>query len=276
MNAPVPHPSHLPAHARAHGEIRVSFEASGGRTSVARLHEAGGLRLRFPRPVDGCEAVLVNTGGGIAGGDAARISVMAGARAEAMLTTQSAEKIYRAQNVPARVSLSLTAAAESRLEWLPQETILFDGARLVRTLDVEAHANARVTLLESTVFGRLAMGETQITGLLADRWRVRRDGELVFAEDLRLDGPIANLLDRPAIGSGARATALLVHLAPDAEAMLDPVRAALEGSACPNGASAWNGLLAVRLLSPSPAAVRAAIVPLLATLRGRPAPRVWQ
>lgn len=272
----MPHPSHLPAHARAQGEIRVSFEESGGRTSVARLHEAGGLRLRFPRPVDGCEAVLVNTGGGIAGGDAAQIGVTAGGGAQAMLTTQSAEKIYRAQNVPARVSLSLSAAAESRLEWLPQETILFDGARLVRTLDVEAHASARVTLLESTVFGRLAMGETRISGLLADRWRLRRDGALIFAEDLRLDGPIADLLDRPACGGGARATALLVHLAPDAEALLDPVRATLEGSACQNGASAWNGVLAVRLLSASPAAVRAAIVPLLATLRGRPAPRVWQ
>lgn len=276
LNAPVPNPAHLPAHARARGEIRVSFDDTAGRTSVSRLHEAGGLRLRFPRPVDGCEAVLVNTGGGIAGGDAARIRVTAGAGAEALLTTQSAEKIYRAQNAPARVSLSLAAGAGARLEWLPQETILFDGARLVRTLDLEADARARVTLLESTVFGRLAMGETRICGLLADRWRLRRGGSLVFAEDLRLDGPIADLLDRPACGAGARATALLVHLAPDAEAMLEPVRAALDGAACQHGASAWNGVLAVRLLSPSPAAVRAAIVPLLATLRGRPAPRVWQ
>ena len=280
MNAPLhpvaPAPGHLPAHARARGEIRASFASSDGRTSVERLHEAGGLRLRFPRSAGCCEAVLVNTGGGIAGGDSARISLQVGAHSHAMATTQSAEKIYRAQNDASRVALSLAAEAGARLEWLPQETILFDGARLIRRLDVDMAVDARVTLLESTIFGRLAMGETRISGLLADRWRIRRDGRLIFADDLRLDGDIAALLDRPACGAGARATALMIHVAPDAERLLELARAALSTATCLHGASAWNGLLAVRLLSPSPEAVRAAIVPLMSLLRGGPAPRVWQ
>lgn len=256
--------------------MRASFAASAGRTSIARVYEAGGLRLRFPRVAQGCEGVIVNTGGGIAGGDMAALDFTAGPDAQVTLTTQAAEKIYRAQNVPARISVTLTAEAGSQLEWLPQETILFEGARLQRTLELVAPASARVTLLESTVFGRLAMGEASISGLLTDRWRLRRDGKLVFAEDLRLDGPIGAQLDRPACGAGARATALLVYMAPDAEAQLEPMRESLASATCGAGASAWNGVLVVRLLSPSPAALRAAIVPLLEILRGRPAPRVWQ
>ncbi|MDB5649132.1 MAG: hypothetical protein JWL62_652 [Hyphomicrobiales bacterium] len=234
------------------------------------------MRLRFPRVARGCEGVIVNTGGGIAGGDMAALDFTSGVDAQVTLTTQAAEKIYRAQNVPARISLSLTAEAGAQLEWLPQETILFDGARLQRTLDLAAPASARVTLLESTVFGRLAMGEASISGVLTDRWRLRRDGKLVFAEDLRLDGAIGACLDRPACGAGARATALLVHMAEDAEGLLEPVRECLASATCGAGASAWNGVLVVRLLSPSPVALRAAIVPLLEILRGRPAPRVWQ
>lgn len=276
LNAPFPHSSHLPAHARARGEIRASFSAPGGRTSVARLHEAGGLRLRFPRPVQGCEAVLVNTGGGIAGGDRADLAFHAEPGAQVLVTTQAAEKVYRAQNVAADIRLSLRSDAGATLEWLPQETILFDGARLARRVDAEIAADASLTLLEATIFGRIAMGETRISGALSDRWRIRREGRLLFAEDLRLDGALADILDRPACGGGARATALLLHVAPDAEAHLDPVRECLSGAACQHGASAWDGMLAVRLLSPSPAAVRTAIVPLLHLLRGRPAPRVWQ
>lgn len=275
MNAPFS-PLHLPASARAQGEIRADFEATGARSHVARLHEAGGLRLRFPRARTGCEAVLVNTGGGVAGGDRARLAFRAGPGADVTLTTQSAEKIYRAQNAPADISLDLAAAAGARLEWLPQETILFDGARLRRTFSLDAAEDARVTLLEATIFGRLAMGERDMTGFLADRWRLRRGGRLVFADDLRLEGDIARLLDRAAIGDGARASGVLVHLAPDAEDLLEGARAALEGAGCETGASAWDGMLVVRLLARAPEDLRAALKPLLVFLRGRDAPRVWQ
>jgi urease accessory protein len=275
LNAPFPS-HHLPAEARARGAIRARFAKAGARSCVAGLYEAGGLRLRFPRNALSCEAVIVNTGGGVIGGDTAELSFVAEAGADVTLTTQSAEKIYRAQNAPARIGLDLAAQGDARLEWLPQETILFDGAKLHRSFALDAHESARVTLLEASVFGRLAMGEQNISGFLADRWRLRRSGQLIFADDLRLEGEIGALLDRKSCGAGARATALLLHIAPDAEAMLEPLRDSLAGAPCAGGASAWNGLVAVRLLAPAPEHMRAALTPLLEILRGRPAPRVWQ
>jgi urease accessory protein len=276
LNAPCHPATLLPASARAHGAIRASFARSGERSCLAGLYEAGGLRLRFPRNVQSCEAVIVNTGGGVIGGDSATLAFRAGTGCDVTLTTQSAEKIYRAQQAPAQISLDLAAEQNARLEWLPQETILFEGAKLKRSFALDAHESARVTLLEATIFGRLAMGEVKMTGFLSDRWRLRRAGRLCYADDLLLQGEIGALLDRQACGAGARATALLLHLAPDAESLLEPVRECLASATCAHGASAWNGMLAIRLLSPAPETMRAALAPLLHILRGRPAPRVWQ
>jgi urease accessory protein len=266
----------VPAHARARGEIRVEFHAIGARTEAARVYESGGLRLRFPNVARGCEAVIVNTGGGIAGGDKASIDVTADADADVTLTTQSAEKIYRAQNDPSEIALSIRADSGARIEWLPQETIIFDGARLSRRLDIDLDATASLLLVESVIFGRMAMGELRLEGAFRDRWRVRRDRSLVFAEDVRLDGDITGVLDRPAVGRGARATATMLHIAPDAEQTIDSIRAALADAPCEWGASAWNGMALARLLSPSPEQLRTAMLTLLQAMRGRDAPRVWQ
>ncbi len=266
----------VPTHARARGEIRAEFQAIGARTEAARLFESGGLRMRFPTTPRGCEGVIVNTGGGIAGGDQANIDVSVGEGADVTLTTQSAEKIYRAQNDSAEVALSIRAEAGARVEWLPQETIIFDGARLSRRVDIDLDSRASLLLVESVIFGRVAMGELRIEGSFRDRWRVRRDRGLIFAEDVRLDGDVTGVLDRPAVGRGARATATLLHVAPDAEEMIDPIRAALADAPCEWGASAWNGMAVARLLSPSPEQLRAAILTVLRALRGRDAPRVWQ
>ena len=269
----------IPGRARARGEIRASFTAVGERTRLARVYETDGLRLRFPRTARGCEAVVVNTAGGVAGGDQAQLSFDCGPGTDVTITTQAAEKIYRAQSRMdddrAPIEVSLDIGAGSHTEWLPQETILFDQASLSRQLNVDMHADASVTLLESIVFGRLAMGETHTTGGLHDRWRVRRDGHLIFAEDLRLGGLIGETLARPACGNGARSVATLLHIAPDAEAHLESIRTRLEDAPCEWGASAWNRFVLVRLLSASPEKVRAAILSLLSCLRDRDAPRVW-
>ena len=275
VNAPFVTP-HVPQTARARGAIRARFSALHGRSGLADLYEGGGLRLRFPRNAQTCEAVLVNTGGGIIGGDRAELAFEVDAGADAMITTQAAEKIYRAQNVAAEIALSLTAGAGARLEWLPQETILFEGAKLKRTFALDMAENARVTLLEATTFGRLAMGEDSINGMLADTWRLRRGGKLIYADNLRLDGALGATLDRKTCGNGARGTALFLHIAPEAESLVDLARECLSNAPCAWGASAWNGLLAIRLLSAQPENIRAALVPLLETLRGRAAPRVWQ
>ena len=272
-------PLKIPGRARARGEIRASFTAIGERTRLGRLHEHDGLRLRFPRTARGCEAVLVNTAGGVIGGDHAKLSFDCGPHTDVTLTTQAAEKIYRAQSRldddRACIEVTLKVGEAARAEWLPQETILFDQANLRRKLEVDMAASASVTLLESIVFGRMAMGEHSLTGSLHDRWRVRREDRLIFAEDLRLANNITDVLDRPACGAGARAAATLLHVSPDAPQRLDAIRDVLESAGCESGASALNGFVVVRLLSASPEKVRSAILLLLNLLRDRDAPRVW-
>ncbi len=268
----------LPASARARGVVNAEFQALDGRTHIARVHEAGGLRLKFPRARPHCEAVVVNTGGGVCGGDEARLSLVAGPQSSVMVTTQSAEKIYRAQSAAAedcaRLYVTLRAGAGASLLWAPQEAILFSGANLSRWVDVDLPADARVTILDSVTFGRLAHGE-EPSGCFRDDWRVRRDGKLVFAENMWLGGHIGATLDRSACGAGARAIATLLYVAPDAEKRLDAVRETLAGASCEGGASAWNGFLLVRLLSRAPERLRAVVPPLLAAVGAAGLPRVW-
>jgi urease accessory protein len=266
----------VPASVRAKGEIRASFALTGPRTGLAGLYESGGLRLLCPKVQSGCEAVLINTGGGIAGGDTVRLDVAATAGATVTLTTQAAELIYRAQDHAAEIDVALSLASGCSLAWLPQETILFDGAHLRRRFSVDMTGDARLIALETYVFGRLAMGETCLTGRLHDRWRVHRDGKLIFAEDLQLRGSLTDMLDQPACGNGARAVAILLYVASDAETKLAQLRERFEAKDCECGVSAWNSMLVARLLSPSPELLRSSIIVLLGVLRDAPAPLVWQ
>ncbi len=275
------HADAAPPSNRARGALAAGFRRVGARTEVIGPHETGGYRLRLPRSHGGpCEAVIVNTGGGMAGGDRAAFSFAAEAGAAVTLTTTAAEKIYRGAEAggaeaETRVGVALTLGPAAALDWLPQETILFDGARLSRRLDVDMVAGSDLLLAETLVFGRLGMGERMGSGRVRDRWRIRRGGRLVLAEELDIAGDVAGLLDRPALGGGARATATVVWVSRDAEAALDIARAALDGAELAGGASAWNGMLVVRAASASPRALRASIVALLSGLRGRALPRLW-
>jgi urease accessory protein len=228
----------------------------------------------------GCEAVLINTGGGMAGGDRAAIQFVVGAGAEVLFTTQSAEKIYRSEGETSQIEARVEIGPAARLEWLPQETILFEGARFSRRLEVELAADASLFLVEAIIFGRIAMGEHNIDAYLRDSWRIRREGRLLFAEELRLDHAGA-VLDRLAVGGGARAIATILFMAPGAQAHLDNIRATLDSVCDPGearleaGATALDGLVLARLASPSPARLRDALVEVMMALRGRAAPRVW-
>jgi urease accessory protein len=260
---------------RARGEIRADFARTGPRTNLGHVHQSGGLRLHCPKVSAGCEAVLINTGGGVLGGDKWHLAFKAEGEASVTLTTQSAERIYRAATEVAEIDVTLALAPKSFIAWLPRETILFEGAGLHRRFEVDMTADAGLLALESYVFGRLAMGETEITGRLHDCWRVRRDGKLVFAEDFRLDGEIAKILDEPACGKGARATATLLYVATDCETKLAALRAKVTDALCDFGASTWNGILVARVLSPSPELLRSTILSMVQTLRGS-VPRMWQ
>jgi urease accessory protein len=162
--------------------------------------------------------VFVNTAGGVAGGDRFDIEIAAADAARLTLTTAAAEKVYRAPGAAAQLNIALKVGAGAHLSWLPQETILFDRARVHRRFDIELDDTASLLLCEIVVFGRTAMGERMEQGEFVDRWRLRRGGSLVFAETVRLDGDIGAKLGRSAFAKGGAAigTALIV---PGDEAM---------------------------------------------------------
>jgi urease accessory protein len=257
--------------ARVSARLAVRFAQCDGATRLADLHQAGSLYARFPRG-ERATAVTVNNAGGIAGGDVLDVSVAWDAGARATVTSAAAERIYRARpaDAPARVRAALTVAAGADAEWLPQETILFDQARLDRALSVELAPGARFLAIEALVFGRAARGERFARGALRDRISITRAGQPVLHDALRLDGDVAALLDRAAIagGAGAIATLILAAAAPPLAAL----RAILPPWAA---ASIVDGLLVARFVAPDGQALRAALVAALALLRDDPVPRTW-
>ena len=265
-------------HQRAQGTLRLSFKRRGADTVLDGLRQEGCLKARFPRMEHGAwaGAVTLNSSGGVAGGDALDTAVAAGPGTQATVASQAAERFYRALpgTAPARVSTMLSVAPGAALEWLPQESILFDRCAVRRRLSVDLAGDAWFLGVEQLVFGRTAMGEAVRDASVRDRVEVRRDGRLLLHDAIRFDGPVQSVLDSRATGGAARGVATLVHAAPDAEARLDALRAALAGY--DGGASAWDGLLVARIVAADGACLRAAVVAGLAALRAaRPLPRVW-
>ena len=259
---------------RAVGRVALSVKQVAGKTRRAEVHEAGSLRVRCPgAPAAELEAVLINTAGGIAGGDCFALDIAAGEGTRLVVTTAAAEKVYRTLGPDSDISVKLDVAAGATLAWLPQETILFDRARLSRSIDVSLAADAHLFLAEAIVFGRSGMGETVEQGALFDRWRVRRGGKLIYAESVRLDGAIAARLVEPAIANGSIAIATVL-ISPGDDAVVEKVRALESDFIGEVGASAWNGIAAVRMCAVDGAALRHDLVHVMTALRGT-LPRIW-
>jgi urease accessory protein len=259
---------------RARGLIDLSVTAPDGRTRRQRVLEEGSLRVRFP-DVSGpeSEAVILNTAGGIAGGDDFSIAIEAMQAARLAVISAAAEKIYRAIDAASRIDVRLAVGPGAVLRWLPQETILFDGAKLDRSFEVEIADCSALVMAESTVFGRSAMSETVRQGELVDRWRIRRNGTLVFADTLRLGGDISALLAHPAAGGGASAFATIV-IAPADEAFAETARDCLATCLSETGVSAWNGIAVIRMCGKDAAQLRRDLVSVLNRLCGA-LPRLW-
>lgn len=260
---------------RTRGEARIAFRARGGSTQLERLYQNGAAKLRLPRVAADAprQAVLINTAGGLTGGDRISCDVTARGGTRALVTTQACEKIYRSSGGTAEVTATLAVGAGARLDWLPQETILFDGGRLDRRLDVDLAEGATLLALEAVVFGRTAMGETLASGAFHDRWRIRRSGRLVFADDIRFSGDIARRLAGPAVLNGGCATATLLLVSDEAGRLLDAARAVIGGH---GGASAWDGKLVARVAAGDGLALRRILVPLATLLLGgTELPKVW-
>ncbi len=260
---------------RAVGRIALTVAAGAGGSRPARVHESGSLRVRFPhRDGAALDAVIVNTGGGMTGGDRFALAVNVGAGADVSVTTAAAEKIYRSLGPDTVLDLNLTVASGGRLTWLPQETILFDRARLRRKIAVDLAPDASLLLAEASIFGRSAMGETVRSGSFSDRWRVRVGGSLVFADAIRLDGAIARSLAAPAAAVGGAAVASVLKM-PGTEECVAAVRALQQDFFGEVGASAWNGLLALRCIATDGAMLRHDLAKVLAALGSGALPRLW-
>jgi urease accessory protein len=270
----------VPRALRSQGAIDLSFRKPGNGFALGRTAQSGCLRLRLPRaerPGERPCVTLINTAGGVAGGDRLDIKIVWDDEAVATATTQAAEKVYRALAEESRIAMHMTVGRGADAEWLPQETILFNGSRLKRDTRVLLDDGASFLGLESWVLGRKAMGETMRSGAIDDRLRIWRGGRLIYADALVLGGEIDALMQRAAIGGGAGAMAVLVHASQSAGALIEPVRGALEGARGRAAASTWNGLLAVRLLAADGETLRHDIALALGALReARPLPRVWR
>ncbi len=258
---------------RARGRIGLGFSARG----LHRLHQEGCGRCRLPDSFgDDPVAVVINTAGGLTGGDSFAVDLQLAGGARAGVTTQAAERIYRSTGGRAEVTNRLALGPGALLNWLPQETILFERAAMARRLEVEMAPDARFLGLEALVLGRRAMGEDVTRGTILDNWRIRRGGRLIHAEALRLEGDIGAVAGRAALLDGARAIATLVVVAPEAEAMLDVARRLLPGEGLRAAASAWEGRLVVRWLAHDLMPLKTALKKFLAGFPGVSIPRVWQ
>jgi urease accessory protein len=249
---------------RSVGQVHVRMERDG----IAIMREAGSAKCRCPRGTH--EAILINTSGGLAGGDRVSIKGEVGIGAKLTLTSQAAERIYRTLGPAADVRVCLSAEKDSTLFWLPQESIFFEGSALSRTLDVELNEGATFLGVEPMVFGRTEMGERINRVSVFDRWNIRCNGKLIHAEAFKL-GPTVRTSQASFGDNHAAATLLLVS--PQAEKLLNKVREVLGPN---DGASAWNGKLVARLLVKDGFHLRKTLLQVLSVCVGKEyLPKCW-
>jgi urease accessory protein len=259
---------------RSHGAARLGFRRVGAWTRLQGLHQSGSAKAFVHPGAAGPDVVFLNTSGGMTGGDRLSYALTLDAGCRVTATTQTAERAYRSTEGVARVEVAHELGPDAHLDWLPQETILFDHAALERTTTVSLVAGASCLLLEAAVLGRAAMGEVVRTVALIDRRHVRRNGVPVLMEPLRLDG--AALAAGLGVLGTARAFASLALVQNGAEARVSAVRAVLDEPGVTGGASGFDGKLTVRLMAADGWPLRRQILRVLEVLRDGPLPRVWQ
>lgn len=264
---------------RVAGEGRIVVKPGHRHGSALdTLYQRGAAKIRLPdRPDGALEAVLINTAGGMTGGDRLAWSADLAPGTRLTLTTQACEKVYRAASGEARTTVSLKAAEGAAVAWLPQETIVFDRSAFSRRLDVTLAAGAEALLVEATLFGRAAMGETVRHALFRDRWRVSMEGRLVHAEELKVGPDVQSAFAQAAVTGGAQAVATVLLVGHRGDRLLEPARAVLGPM---DGISHWTvggtGKLLARLVAADGYALRRRLVPLLSLLNGQAGlPRIW-
>ena len=262
---------------RSRGAVRISFKPShGGRTVLGDLYQQGCLKARLPKQTAPAhEAVLINTAGGLTGGDALTVSAAWQEGTRAAITTQACERIYKSVGQDAVMASRLTLADGATACWLPQETILFEGARLARRTHVSLSKKSTLIACEAVIIGRPAMGEYVHTATLRDEWIIERDGRIAFIDRLSLTGDVSAMLDETAIAGGARAFASVITAGPDTARHCDLARKIIDEHDTVGGSSDLDGVSLTRILAPSGHELRKTVMPILAALCGADLPRVW-
>jgi urease accessory protein len=273
-------------HQRVDGEARIAFRRdAAGKTVLADLYQRAPCRVLFPTTEvdEPIQSVLLTTSGGLTGGDRTRVGIEVRANAQATLTTQAAEKIYRAlpDTGDALVRVDMRVGDGAWAEWLAQETIVFEGSRLRRLFAADVAATGRLLAVESIVFGRAAMGENFDTGLLHDAWRISRGGKLVWADALHLEGDVRSQRTAPWGFGTSVACSTLIYAGADAPQQLLEARRLLDQCNLPCGATSLDGIMLVRIMAADASELRAAVMNLIAGIRRSAAslparlPRVW-
>lgn len=267
----------IPTLQRARGLLNISTQkAYQTNTRLKNLRQEGSYRASFPRHSKGnIETVIINTAGGVTSGDKFTTTITAHENSQISITTQAAERIYRARDtLVGEIQTSLCLQKNAQLYWLPQETILFDGARLKRRLDVDLHSSAKFLMVEPLVFGREASGEKLLSGMLDDRVSISSNGQPIYIDRIKLKDNITDQLMRPALANNSHAVVSIVLVKPNAKLLLEPVRALLPQKA---GASLLNdNILVVRMLAQDSYEMRTATFPILTLLTHNTVPKNWR
>lgn len=284
MNSPLP--PH-PATPDWHASLRLGFARAGERTVLRENRHVGPLRVQkalYPEGQDLCQAILLHPPSGIAGGDRLTVAVTVDAGAQAQLTTPGAGKWYRSGGAEASQSVTLTVGKDALLEWLPQESIVFDGARARMETRVELAADSRYIGWDILCLGRAAAGERFTQGRFDLFYRVDRDNAPIWLERGGFSGSDP-ILASPAGWAGATVCGTLLCTFPElpqqAAGLLESCRDIAPADAARHGLSALPGLLVARYLGDSSEAGRQWFTALWQLLRpaccGRPAvlPRIW-
>ena len=268
---------------RSEGFGSLTVKQTLGRTRINTLHQQGCSKIRFPRvhdfPGTGAiaQAVLINSSGGMTGGDRLNWYFGLSSGTHLAITTQACERIYKSSGGLAQTHITIEAGDDTTLAWLPQETILYDRGRFKRTIEADLSKSCEALFVEPIMFGRKSMHEVVADGFLHDRWRIRQGGKPVHAEDFHIEGDIDKALLENSVANGNAALATLLLIAPRAEGLLNDVRQHIGQSGDVQGdASFWNGKLLIRLLAPTSFLLRKKLVPLIGLLNnGAPLPRIW-
>ena len=233
---------------RADGCGRIVLSGSERGTRVMDIFQRSPIRIIFPTSVNGAlqEAVLINIAGGIAGGDRLECGVTVLANASIAVTSQAAEKVYRALTEPARIATKLKACEAAKLAWLPQETIVFNLGRVSRETEIELSSGAELLALEWLVLGRAAHGEEVVGGNITESWRVKKDGRLIWADSFRATDEMFPHLHRKALLSNCQAVGTLIYFGPHPDTRLEFLRDIAPSLECQCAATSVGGLIVVR------------------------------